>query len=329
MKAEKQGNRRKQKTVYGICGILLILALLPLLLRSNRQTDIQAEVLFLGDSLIGQYRDETSIPWLVSRQTGMTVFNGDFGGTTMSQQNREGQDAFYWNGLSFSQLAKAAAAQDFGGQQTIRTKDYVTMHFGDIVDELDRLDFSSVRTLVVSYGMNDYTTGSPIRNPDNPEDTYTMEGAMRAGIRFLRQSYPSLRIIFVSPTYCWFLNSEEEPAATVRTVILAAGIWRSTWRPSAGWLRSAAWNFWICTTSTIPMKMRRTGIFIPRMVYIPTRPDGRRWRRLWPRTYRTYKQHIAGECTELCRDAYEAWDGKRTLCTLREYAELITGERTN
>ena len=89
MKAEKQGNRRKQKTVYGICGILLILALLPLLLRSNRQTDIQAEVLFLGDSLIGQYRDETSIPWLVSRQTGMTVFNGDFGGTTMSQQNRE------------------------------------------------------------------------------------------------------------------------------------------------------------------------------------------------------------------------------------------------
>ena len=204
MKAEKQGNRRKQKTVYGICGILLILALLPLLLRSNRQTDIQAEVLFLGDSLIGQYRDETSIPWLVSRQTGMTVFNGDFGGTTMSQQNREGQDAFYWNGLSFSQLAKAAAAQDFGGQQTIRTKDYVTMHFGDIVDELDRLDFSSVRTLVVSYGMNDYTTGSPIRNPDNPEDTYTMEGAMRAGIRFLRQSYPSLRIIFVSPTYCWF-----------------------------------------------------------------------------------------------------------------------------
>ena len=209
MKAEKQRNRRKQKTVYGICGILLILALLPLLLRSNRQTDIQAEVLFLGDSLIGQYRDETSIPWLVSRQTGMTVFNGDFGGTTMSQQNREGQDAFYWNGLSFSQLAKAAAAQDFGGQQTIRTKDYVTMHFGDMVDELDRLDFSSVRTLVVSYGMNDYTTGSPIRNPDNPEDTYTMEGAMRAGIRFLRQSYPSLRIIFVSPTYCWFLNSEE------------------------------------------------------------------------------------------------------------------------
>lgn len=209
MKAEEQGNTGKQKIIYGICGTLLILVLLPVLLRSDRQTDIQAEVLFLGDSIIGQYRDETSIPWLVAQQTGMSVVNGDFGGTTMSRQNREGRDAYYWDGLSFSQLAKAVAAQDFGGQQTIRTKNYVTMHFGDIVDELDRLDLSSVRTMVISYGMNDYTTGSPICNPDDPEDPYTMEGAMRTGIGLLQQSYPNLRIIFVSPTYCWwFIDTE-------------------------------------------------------------------------------------------------------------------------
>ncbi len=209
MRAEKQRNTGKQKIVYGLCGMLLMLALLPLLLRPGRQTDIRAEVLFLGDSIIGQYRDETSIPWLVAGQMGVAVVNGDFGGTTMSRQNREGRDAYYWDGLSFSQLAKAVAAQDFGGQQTIRTKNYVTMHFGDIVDELDRLDLSTVQTLVVSYGMNDYTTGSPIRNPDNPEDAYTMEGAMRTGIRVLRQSYPRLRIVFVSPTYCWWFTDKE------------------------------------------------------------------------------------------------------------------------
>lgn len=207
MEAEKRGNTGKQKMVYGICGILLMLVLLPSLFRSEHQADTQAQVLFLGDSIIGQYRDETSIPALVAGQMGVSVLNGDFGGTTMSRQNRESRDAYYWDGLSFSQLAKAVAAQDFGGQQTIRTKSYVTMHFGDIVDELDRLDFSSVEILVVSYGMNDYTTGSPIRNSGNPEDVYTMEGAMRTGIRFLRQSYPALRIVFVSPTYCWLLDS--------------------------------------------------------------------------------------------------------------------------
>lgn len=31
---------------------------------------------------------------------------------------------------------------------------------------------------------------------------------MRMGIHFLRQSYPMLRIVFVSPTYCWFVDSE-------------------------------------------------------------------------------------------------------------------------
>lgn len=186
-----------------------MLALLPLLLSSDRQRDIQAEVLFLGDSIMGQCRDETSIPWLVSRQMGVSVVNGAFGGTTMSLQNQEGRDAYYWDGLSFLQLAQAVAAGDLGGQQTIRTKNYVTAHFGDIVDELDKVDFSKMRTLVICYGMNDYTTGSPICNPDCPEDAYTMEGAMRRGIGLLQRSYPGLRIVVVSPTYCWwFIDTE-------------------------------------------------------------------------------------------------------------------------
>ncbi len=209
MKAEKQGNRRKQKLIYGICGILLMGIFCPWLLGARRPKDLQAQVLFMGDSIMGQCRDETSIPWLVAERMGVPVVNGDFGGTTMSLQNREGRDAYYWDGLSFSQLAKAFAAQDLGGQQTIRTKNYVTMHFGDIVDELDRVNFSSVGTLVVCYGMNDYTTGSPIRNPEDSEDAYTMEGAMRTGIRYLRQRYPKLRIVFVSPTYCWWFTDRE------------------------------------------------------------------------------------------------------------------------
>ena len=207
MEADKQRGNRKQNRIYAICGALLMLALLPLLLCPRRQADTQAELLFLGDSIMGQYRDETSIPALVARELGVTAVNGDFGGTTMSQQNREFRDAYYRDGLAFPQLARAIAAQDFGVQQTIRTKDYVTMHFGGIVDELDTVDFSGVETVIITYGMNDYTTGSPISNPQDPEDPYTLEGAMRTGIRFLQQAYPQLRIIFTSPTYCWFLNT--------------------------------------------------------------------------------------------------------------------------
>lgn len=213
MTAERQeGGKReikdkKEKILYGVCGACLLLALLPALLKTGREAETQAEVLFLGDSIMGQYRDETSIPSLVAGQLDVTVFNGAFGGTTMSQQNRERRDAYYWDGLSFAQLSRAIAAQDLGVQQTIRTKDYVTQNFGEIVDELDRLDLSSVRTVVICYGLNDYTTGSPIADPEDPEDPYTVEGAMRSGIRQLRQSYPQMRIVFISPTYCWFVNT--------------------------------------------------------------------------------------------------------------------------
>ena len=207
MAAQKQNNGTKLKIVYGFCGILIMLALLPLLLCPKRRTDTQAEVLFLGDSIVGQCRDDTSIPALTARQLGITVVNGALGGTTMSLQNRENRDAYYHDGLSFSQLARAAAARDFGVQQTIRPKDYITMYFKDVVDELDTVDYSSIKTVVITYGMNDYTTGSPISNPLDPEDSCTVEGAMRTGIRFLQQAYPDLRIIFMSPTYCWFVDT--------------------------------------------------------------------------------------------------------------------------
>lgn len=206
--AERRKGRKREKIIYGICGAFLFLVLLPYLLDSGREANTQAEVLFLGDSIVGQYRDETSIPALVARQLDVTVANGAFGGTTMSLQNRENRDAYYWDGLSFSQIARAIAAQDFGLQQTIRTKDYVTRDFGGIVDELDILDLSSVQTVIISYGMNDYTTGSPIRNEEDPEDPYTMEGAMRLGIRYLQQSFPQVRIIIISPTYCWLVNTQ-------------------------------------------------------------------------------------------------------------------------
>lgn len=207
MNTDRQKSGKKQKFIYGICGVFIMLALLPFLLDSERETDTQAQILFLGDSILGQYRDETSIPALVGEMLNTEVFNGAFGGTTMSLQNRDYRDAYYWDGLSFSRLTRAIAAQDFGLQQTIRTKDYVTMDFRDIVDELDRLDLTSVQTVVISYGMNDYTTGSPIGGENSPEDPYTMEGAMRTGIRYLQRSYPQIRIIFISPTYCWFINT--------------------------------------------------------------------------------------------------------------------------
>lgn len=223
MIAEKREGTRKQKIVYGICGILLMLAALPVLLRPQQKADTRSELLFLGDSIVGQYRDETSIPAQTARELGTTVTNGAFGGTTMSRQNREYRDAYYWDGLTFSQLARAIAAEDFGVQQTIRTKEYVTSNFADIVDELDNVDFASVKTVIISYGMNDYTTGSPISNPEDPEDPYTLEGAMRTGIQILRQAYPELRIIFMSPTYCWFLNTMGSTDGTCETCDYGGG----------------------------------------------------------------------------------------------------------
>lgn len=213
-----------QKIIYGIGGVLIMLALAALIFSTGYGADNPAELLFLGDSIVGQYRDETSIPALVAGELETTVVNGAFGGTTMSFQNREYRDAYYRDSLAFPALATAIAANDFGAQQTIRTRDYPTGHFPAVVDELDAVDLSAVRAVIISYGVNDYTAGSPIRNPENPDDPYTMEGAMRMGIKRLRQAYPELRIIFISPTYCWFLNTMGSTYDTCETSDCGGGL---------------------------------------------------------------------------------------------------------
>lgn len=214
---EKRLHPMRDKIIYGLSGFLVMLAALPILLCPTQRRDLQAELLFLGDSIVGQCRDETGIPVLTAIELGSSVINGAFGGSTMSLRNLDGRDAYYHDSLSFSRLARAVATEDFGSQQTIRTKNYVTMHFKNVIDQLDIVDFSTIKVVFISYGMNDYTTGSAVVNPLDPRDPYTVEGAMRTGIYFLQKAYPDLRIIFVSPTYCWFLNAGEEAAETCET----------------------------------------------------------------------------------------------------------------
>lgn len=176
----------------------------------SAEEKLQVDILFLGDSLIAQCRDETSVPALVGEALDLTTANGAFGGTTLCGQNRSQQDAYYKDALTFAPLAEAAAWQDFGVQQTVRSRELMTDYFEDTVDLLDSIDYDALKVLVVELGTNDYFAGAPIENEDYPGDLFTVKGALRRGLTVLREKYPELRIIVMSPTYNWYLNTQED-----------------------------------------------------------------------------------------------------------------------
>ena len=64
--------------------------------------------------------------------------------------------------------------------------------------------------IVCGNGTNDYFTGQPVSNPDNPYDPYTFSGALRTGIQNLQSTYPDATILLLTPPFSsYFTNGTE------------------------------------------------------------------------------------------------------------------------
>lgn len=197
------------KIVYGMAAVL-VFVLLMCLTFPDRQEDLERTeypVVILGDSLVGLSRDETSVASLLSARLGQPVFNGAFGGTCMAVQEQEMSSNYTAELLNMVSLSKAIAADDFGVQQTARSRRVITDYFGDTIDELECIDFRQAETLILAFGINDYHAGIPMDNERNPMDESTYGGALRSVLTTLQGCNPNLRIILVTPTYAWYLSN--------------------------------------------------------------------------------------------------------------------------
>lgn len=201
-------NRSTKLIIFGVAALIFVcLFLFTFHSRSDRLERSQVQMVAFGDSIFGLVRDETSIPAQVGALVGRTVFNGAFGGTCVSRLDEERRLDYVKDSLSLVGLAKAVAVDDFGVQQTLKNRESNTEYYEETVDELERLDFSSVELALIMHGLNDYYSGAPILNEKDSYDEYTFIGALRSSIEFLRQANPGMRIVLVTPTYTWYLVS--------------------------------------------------------------------------------------------------------------------------
>lgn len=187
--------------------VLVCLFLLTFHNRADRLERQQVQVVALGDSVFGLVRDDTAIPAQLERMLGKSVFNGAFGGTCISRIDGERRLTNAMDALSLAGLTKAMAADDFGVQQTVRTRESSTDYFADTVDGLEKIDFSSVEMVIIMHGINDFYAGVPIYNEEDPLDEYSFTGALRSSLLALRQANPNMRILLVTPTFTWHLQS--------------------------------------------------------------------------------------------------------------------------
>jgi len=158
------------------------------------------DIVFFGDSVIGNFNDSTSIPGVVAGFTGAHTYNLGLGGSSAVSS----ADSDFPNLVTMVELFLAgdsSALTDYP-QVSEELGNYSTDHSG----AAERTTY-----FVINYGLNDYFGGSLIDTPqtDDPASCYT--GGLRTAISLLRENYPDCRILLMTPNFCSYYSNGTNP----------------------------------------------------------------------------------------------------------------------
>lgn len=170
---------------------------------SDNQSNYGYTIVNMGDSIFGNYYDDTSISHQLSLLTGATVYNCAFGGCQLTDRSDDP-----WRNFSMCNLADAIATGDFSAQTNAATHADVPAYFVDHVNALKNIDFSTVDVMTIAYGTNDFTFDDEIHDgEDTTGDKNRFKSALRYSLNTIGAAFPNIRFLICTPMWrCWFSN---------------------------------------------------------------------------------------------------------------------------
>lgn len=173
--------------------------------------DLQGtDIVFIGDSIFGEYRDSMSVPGVVAGLTGARVFNLGVGGMSATEQNG--------NPLSLTALLNSLTEQD-----TSYLPEGCSI-LQDVNDFLYRPDDAGDTVFILNFGLNDYFGGLPVGSGDS-QGTASYSGALRNAVSRLQKAFPGSRIIVNTPNFTVYYENGKEvmsPQGGILTDYVAA-----------------------------------------------------------------------------------------------------------
>ncbi len=174
---------------------------LHMLIEENRSTPVTYpdlsgyDIVFFGDSIIGNFTGSASIPGVVEGLTQAKVYNLGFGGATAS----EAPEGSY----SLADIATGFVQKDLTAMPA-DTQVYAGM------EEYLQNTPQEKMCFVINYGLNDYFVGAPVVS-SSPDDTYSYTGALRTAVKTLQAAYPEAVILLNTPNFTALFDNGMEP----------------------------------------------------------------------------------------------------------------------
>ena len=190
---------------------------------SEKKIDEDLRILFVGNgSLADDKASDTNLANIVQAKTGATVYNCAISDSYMSMQNSTYRTKYPYDAFSFYFLCTLFTT---GNTETVswaeRDLGTLPQDAAESIDLLQSIDYSQLDILCVYYDAADYLDQRPIINFDNEGDPTSFCGALHSGIQLVKEQYPHVRIIVMSPSYAYVVDENGNYTSPFQTDILA------------------------------------------------------------------------------------------------------------
>lgn len=168
----------------------------------EEQADGLTRILVLGDSIWGNYRDETGIAARVEYYMGVLgkqakVYNAAIGGTRATIDFDDNEWEF--GPGSDNSLAKMISILE--GKTSVELLQGKAA-YTDMAEAMQVL--SDIDVVILAYGMNDFLSQAMDNNSDRPWTGFGT--AMVAGVEGIERTCPNAELLLVAPTYASYFS---------------------------------------------------------------------------------------------------------------------------
>lgn len=170
------------------------------------------DIILMGDSIFATTRGEGSVADILAAKMGVTVCDESLGGTGLCYADTDARLDKADDAYCMASITQALMTGDFRYQDSSYPQYGATWYFKQRIYELERMDFSGKKVLIIEHLLNDYQVGVPVNCGTDKYNEYTYEGALRSVITQFQEEYPELRIILVAPTKSWYGENNDEPS---------------------------------------------------------------------------------------------------------------------
>ena len=169
-------------------------------------------VVCFGNAPFADDRNEkTNICNLFAQSYGATVYNCSIPGSYMAAMENPFSIYNPMDAFSFPYLADyfTTGNKDMV-KQAYESMDSVPEDLKAAMDELDQIDFEKVDVIYIMYDGSDYLDGSMVYHDEILDEPRYFTGALTSGVNKIREAYPWIRIIVMSPTYAFAIDENGE-----------------------------------------------------------------------------------------------------------------------